>query len=41
MKKKELGKAATKSFKNVLLQVIVIDLVFSFDSYRRRDDQWS
>jgi predicted tellurium resistance membrane protein TerC len=29
---KELGKAATKSFKNVLLQIIVIDLVFSFDS---------
>jgi predicted tellurium resistance membrane protein TerC len=28
MKKKELGKAATKSFKNVL-QIIVIDLVFS------------
>jgi predicted tellurium resistance membrane protein TerC len=29
---KELGKAATKSFQNVLLQIIVIDLVFSFDS---------
>jgi predicted tellurium resistance membrane protein TerC len=30
--KYELGKAATKSFKNVLLQIIIIDLVFSFDS---------
>lgn len=29
---KELGKAATKSFANVILQIIVIDLVFSFDS---------
>ncbi|SHM55710.1 TerC family protein [Flavobacterium xinjiangense] len=29
---KELGKAATKSFQNVLLQIIMIDLVFSFDS---------
>lgn len=29
---KELGKAATKSFQNVLLQIILIDLVFSFDS---------
>jgi predicted tellurium resistance membrane protein TerC len=31
MKRKELGKAATKSFQSVLLQ-IMIDLVFSFDS---------
>jgi predicted tellurium resistance membrane protein TerC len=29
---KEIGKAATKSFQNVLLQIIMIDLVFSFDS---------
>jgi predicted tellurium resistance membrane protein TerC len=29
---KELGKAATKSFTNVILQIIIIDLVFSFDS---------
>lgn len=29
---KELGKVATKSFQNVLLQIIMIDLVFSFDS---------
>jgi predicted tellurium resistance membrane protein TerC len=29
---KELSKAATKSFQNVLLQIIMIDLVFSFDS---------
>lgn len=29
---KELGKAATKSFANVILQIILIDLVFSFDS---------
>jgi predicted tellurium resistance membrane protein TerC len=29
---KELGKAATKSFQSVLLQIILIDLVFSFDS---------
>jgi predicted tellurium resistance membrane protein TerC len=29
---KELGKTATKSFQNVLLQIIMIDLVFSFDS---------
>jgi predicted tellurium resistance membrane protein TerC len=29
---KELGKAATKSFSNVILQIILIDLVFSFDS---------
>ena len=29
---KELGNAATKSFQNVLLQIIMIDLVFSFDS---------
>jgi predicted tellurium resistance membrane protein TerC len=29
---KELGKAATKSFTNVVLQIIIIDLVFSFDS---------
>jgi predicted tellurium resistance membrane protein TerC len=28
----ELGKAATKSFQNVLIQIIIIDLVFSFDS---------
>jgi predicted tellurium resistance membrane protein TerC len=28
---KELGKAA-KSFQSVLLQIIMIDLVFSFDS---------
>ncbi|TRX37579.1 TerC family protein [Flavobacterium restrictum] len=29
---KELGKAAAKSFQSVLLQIIMIDLVFSFDS---------
>lgn len=29
---KELGKAATKSFQSVILQIIMIDLVFSFDS---------
>ena len=29
---KEIGKAATKSFRSVLLQIIMIDLVFSFDS---------
>ncbi|NRT12603.1 TerC family protein [Flavobacterium sp. 14A] len=29
---KELGKAATKSFTNVIFQIILIDLVFSFDS---------
>ncbi|RBN51711.1 TerC family protein [Flavobacterium psychrolimnae] len=29
---KELGKTATKSFQNVLIQIIMIDLVFSFDS---------
>lgn len=29
---KELGKAATKSFSSVILQIILIDLVFSFDS---------
>jgi predicted tellurium resistance membrane protein TerC len=29
---KELGQAATKSFQSVLLQIIMIDLVFSFDS---------
>ncbi len=29
---RELGKAATKSFQSVLLQIIMIDLVFSFDS---------
>ncbi|MFN7099458.1 MAG: TerC family protein [Flavobacterium sp.] len=29
---KELGKAATKSFQNVIFQIILIDLVFSFDS---------
>ena len=28
----ELGKAATKSFQSVILQIIMIDLVFSFDS---------
>jgi predicted tellurium resistance membrane protein TerC len=28
----ELGKAATKSFGSVILQIILIDLVFSFDS---------
>jgi predicted tellurium resistance membrane protein TerC len=31
-RRKELGKAATKSFQSVLLQIIMIDLVFSFDS---------
>lgn len=29
---KEIGKAASNSFKGVLLQIIMIDLVFSFDS---------
>lgn len=29
---KELSQAATKSFRNVILQIIMIDLVFSFDS---------
>ncbi len=29
---KEIGKAASKSFQGVLLQIILIDLVFSFDS---------
>jgi predicted tellurium resistance membrane protein TerC len=29
---KELGKAAAKSFQSVILQIIMIDLVFSFDS---------
>jgi predicted tellurium resistance membrane protein TerC len=29
---KELGKAATKSFGSVIFQIILIDLVFSFDS---------
>jgi predicted tellurium resistance membrane protein TerC len=29
---KEIGKAASKSFQGVLLQIIMIDLVFSFDS---------
>lgn len=29
---RELGKAATKSFQSVILQIIMIDLVFSFDS---------
>ncbi|WP_026708724.1 TerC family protein [Flavobacterium frigidarium] len=29
---KELGNAATKSFGNVIFQIILIDLVFSFDS---------
>ncbi|GIZ10510.1 TerC family protein [Flavobacterium sp. UMI-01] len=28
----DLSKAATKSFQNVILQIIMIDLVFSFDS---------
>lgn len=28
----DLGKAATKSFQSVILQIIMIDLVFSFDS---------
>ena len=29
---KELSKAATKSFSNVIMQIILIDIVFSFDS---------
>jgi predicted tellurium resistance membrane protein TerC len=29
---KALGKAATKSFSNVIMQIILIDIVFSFDS---------
>jgi len=29
---RELSKAAAKSFQNVILQIIMIDLVFSFDS---------
>jgi len=29
---KKLGKAATKTFGNVIFQIIIIDLVFSFDS---------
>ncbi|WP_310557987.1 TerC family protein [Flavobacterium sp.] len=29
---KQIGKAASKSFQDVLLQIIMIDLVFSFDS---------
>ncbi|MEX5606355.1 TerC family protein, partial [Pseudomonas syringae] len=29
---KEMKEEATKSFKNVILQIIMIDLVFSFDS---------
>ncbi|NRS88084.1 putative tellurium resistance membrane protein TerC [Flavobacterium sp. 7E] len=29
---KELGKAATKTFSSVIMQIILIDLVFSFDS---------
>lgn len=29
---KQIGKAASKSFQSVLLQIIMIDLVFSFDS---------
>ena len=29
---KEIGKAASKSFQGVLLQIIMIDIVFSFDS---------
>lgn len=29
---KELSQTATKSFRNVILQIIMIDLVFSFDS---------
>lgn len=32
LEEKELGKAATKSFQNVIFQIIMIDLVFSFDS---------
>jgi len=32
LEQKELGKAATKSFSSVILQIILIDLVFSFDS---------
>ncbi len=32
LEEKELGKAATKSFSSVILQIILIDLVFSFDS---------
>jgi predicted tellurium resistance membrane protein TerC len=31
-KKKRVRKAATKSFGSVILQIILIDLVFSFDS---------
>ena len=39
---KEIGKTAAKSFQGVLLQIIMIDLVFSFDSIlnRCRNDQW-
>ena len=32
VEEKELGKSATKRFSRVLLQIILIDLVFSFDS---------
>jgi predicted tellurium resistance membrane protein TerC len=32
MWRKEIGKAATKSFQNVMLQIIMIDLVFSFSA---------
>lgn len=39
---KELGKAATKSFQSVILQIIMIDLVFFFRqySYCSWNDQW-
>lgn len=32
VEEKELGKSATKSFSSVIFQIILIDLVFSFDS---------
>ena len=32
VEEKELGKAATKSFSSVILHIILIDIVFSFDS---------
>lgn len=32
LEEKELGKSATKSFSSVIFQIILIDLVFSFDS---------
>lgn len=32
VEEKELGKSATKRFSRVLLQIMIIDLVFSFDS---------